>query len=499
MDHLNTLFDRALDAVVGMNHDGNVIAWNKAAEDLFGWKSDEAIGQSLATLIVPPQHKSAHSKGLAHYNETGIGPVLEQRIKITAVNRENLEFPIELSIFPMRQSDGNIFYAFIRSLRIEEAYRQEQETRAQEAEVLLAVATSLIEDISLEEFTRLCLRKICEVAGLDAAHLFHIRGDAENRRLQPSGIWYISDEKFQAVVEDTERQLFAKGEGLPGQAWASKTVVAVENIPENKEFIRRGSFSSVGLVRGIAVPIDQRGETNAVMEFFGTEKARFDDEMVRLVRTIAKQIGVAIERKTEEEERTILRRELAHRLGNSLTILSAIFRASAAKASSVSELAASFTTRLHAVARACREFPRSSVDLSLAKLLDEAFELLADKDQLQLSVPNIQVTTEAVMPFSLIFNELVTNHLKHGNPDGDGGVSVTVEKMPTDSMLRILWREPDSKSEPGHAEGYGSFLIRAMLEDQLGGTMSRTYGNDGFTAEMLIPNVVFKGEDTFGS
>ena len=497
MDHLNSLFDRALDAVVGMDHDGNVIAWNKAAEDLFGWKSDEAIGQSMATLIVPPQHKKAHSEGLVHYNETGIGPVLEQRIKITAVNRENLEFPIELSIFPMRQSDRNIFYAFIRSLRIEEAYRQEQQARAQEAEVLLAVATSLIEDISLEEFTRLCLRKICEVAGLDAAHLFHIRGDADNRRLQPSGIWYISDDKFQPVVEDTERQLFAKGEGLPGQAWSSKSVVAIENIPENKEFIRRNSFSGVGLVRGIAVPIDQRGETNAVMEFFGTEKARIDDEMLRLVRTIAKQIGVAIQRKAEEEERSILRRELAHRLGNSLTILSAIFRASAAKATSVSGLAESFMPRLHAVARACEEFPRSSGKLSLAKLLDEAFELLTDRDQLQLSVPNIQVTSEAVMPLSLIFSELVTNHLKHGTPDGNGGVCVTVEKVPTDAMLRIIWQEPDSKSERGKADGYGSFLIRAMLEDQLGGTLSRTFGSAGFTAELLIPDAVFKAEESF--
>lgn len=498
MDHLNTLFDRALDAVVGMDQDGKVIAWNKAAEDLFGWMSDEAIGQPMESMIVPQQHKMAHLKGLAHYNKTGIGPVLEQRIKITAINRENLEFPVELSIFPVRQSDGNIFYAFIRSLRIEEAYRQEQETRAQEAEVLLAVATSLIEDISLEEFTRLCLRKICEVAGLDAAHLFHIRGNAENRQLRPSGIWYISEEKFQPVVEATESREFAKGEGLPGQAWSSGKVVAVENIPENDEFIRRDSFSSVGLIRGIAVPIDQRGETNAVMEFFGTEKARLDDEMLRLVRTIGKQIGVAIQRKAEEEERTILRRELAHRLGNSLTILSAIFRASAARASSVSELAASFTTRLHAVARACDEFPRSSSKLNLAKLLDEAFELLTDRDQLQLSVPDIHVPSEAVMPFSLIFNELVTNHLKHGKPDGNGGVCVTVEKMPADSMLRIVWREPDSKSEPDKAEGYGSFLIRAMLEDQLGGTISRTFGNHGFKAELLIPDAVFRTEDTPG-
>ncbi len=491
VEHLTSLFDRALDAVVGMDHRGKVIAWNKAAEELFGWTRDEAMGQSMGDLIVPTQHRASHAKGLKRYNETREGPVLEQRIRITAVDRSNFEFPVELAILPMHRPDGDIFYAFIRSLLFEEARRSDQEMRTQEAEVLLKVATNLIEDTSLEDFTRYCLNAICDVAGLEAAHVFYVRGHNDKRQLIPSGIWYVSEPKFQAVVDDTASRTFTLGEGLPGQAWLSRDVVTVFDISQHDGFIRRSSFSEVGLVQGFAVPIAQEDKTFAVMEFFGTKNARIDDEMIRLVRTIAKQIGLAIQRKSEEEERNILRRELAHRVGNSLTILSAIFRTMAAKATSVPELASSFSVRLQTVARAYQAIPAASHQSSLKGLMDVAFDLLPDSRRPHFDVPELEVAAEAILPLSLLFAELITNHLKHGNPDCVGNIDVSIDPGVGSSSITIVWKEPRSIAPNGSSEGYGSFLIKAMIEDKLSGTVLRTFGADGFAAEIVIPSIYF--------
>ena len=489
LDHFASLFDRALDAVVGMDHRGNVIAWNKAAEELFGWSHDEAMGQAMGNLIVPQQHRENHSSGLKRYNETGEGPVLEQRLKLTAIDRSNFEFPIELSIFPMQQSEGNIFYAFIRSLLFEEAHQTEQARRAQEAEVLLRVAKNLIADTSLEEFTGQCLKTICDVAGLDAAHVFYVRGPADDRHLVPSGIWYVSTPEFQTVADDTAARTFREGQGLPGQAWSSGRVVTIDRIPERTGFIRRKSFSEVGLVQGFAVPISQEDKTFAVMEFFGTERARIDEEMIRVVRTVALQVGLAIQRKREAEEREILRRELAHRVGNSLTILDAIFRATAAKATSVAELEASFSVRLHAVSRAYSSISRSAEHRSLRSLLNEAFDLLPDKEHLEIRVPDLTVAADSVLPLSLLFSEMVTNHIKHGNLNSVGKIHVSVEEFSEDS-IRIIWKEPGSTNPKSSREGYGSILVRTMIEAQLSGTISRSFGENGFSAEVVLPKSV---------
>ena len=79
------LFDSALDAVVGMDRHGHVIAWNAHAETLFGWKTAEAVGQVLGDLIVPVHLRSAHAEGLERYLQTGVGPVINRRIEIEAV------------------------------------------------------------------------------------------------------------------------------------------------------------------------------------------------------------------------------------------------------------------------------------------------------------------------------------------------------------------------------------------------------------------------------
>ena len=51
---LRAMLAAALDAVVTMDHRGRVIDWNHAAETTFGYRADEAVGQDMAELIVPP-------------------------------------------------------------------------------------------------------------------------------------------------------------------------------------------------------------------------------------------------------------------------------------------------------------------------------------------------------------------------------------------------------------------------------------------------------------
>lgn len=149
MQHLESLFDRALDAVVGMNSSGDVVAWNAAAEDIFGWRRDEALGANMGDLIVPLHLRAAHTQGLSRYNRTGEGPVLEQRLRLTAIHRDGSEFPVEISIFPMKGADApSMFYAFIRSLKAEMEAQRQQELRVREAEVLLKIGHQLLEEWS---------------------------------------------------------------------------------------------------------------------------------------------------------------------------------------------------------------------------------------------------------------------------------------------------------------------------------------------------------------
>jgi PAS domain S-box-containing protein len=84
----------------------------------------------MSETIIPMRYRSAHESGLQHFFKTGEGPVLNRRIEISALRRNGEEFPIELSITPLKFGEAWIFGAFVRD--ISERLRSEEQLRTSE-------------------------------------------------------------------------------------------------------------------------------------------------------------------------------------------------------------------------------------------------------------------------------------------------------------------------------------------------------------------------------
>ncbi|MES1217124.1 MAG: PAS domain S-box protein [Bacteroidota bacterium] len=110
------IMQSALDAIVCMDISGAITVWTQQAEKIFGWKDEEVIGKNLSETIIPVTYRKKHAEGLKHYLKTGEGPVLNKIIEITAINHNGEEFPIELSVIPIKQDRTEFFCAFIRDI-----------------------------------------------------------------------------------------------------------------------------------------------------------------------------------------------------------------------------------------------------------------------------------------------------------------------------------------------------------------------------------------------
>lgn len=130
---LQSVLDTALDAVVVMGTDGEIVGWNTIAERSFGWTWDEARGRQLSELIIPHNFRDAHQRGLDHYLKTGEGPVLDRHIEITALHRAGHEFPVELSITASEQFGGRLFVGFIRDITERDQMAERQHRLLQES------------------------------------------------------------------------------------------------------------------------------------------------------------------------------------------------------------------------------------------------------------------------------------------------------------------------------------------------------------------------------
>jgi len=133
------IIDSALDAVLSMDERGRITEWNAQAATMFGWQRDDALGCALSELLIPPQYRDAHDKGMRHFLDTGEGPLLNRRIEMTARRRDGSEFPVEVSIAPYRIDGKWEFSGFVRDIT-EKRLAEESARRHREMEMEVAHA-----------------------------------------------------------------------------------------------------------------------------------------------------------------------------------------------------------------------------------------------------------------------------------------------------------------------------------------------------------------------
>ena len=134
------IIESSLSAIVIMDSYGLIADWNHQAEKMFGWSRDEAIGQRLDELIIPLRFRNAHRQGLKLFLHTGIGPMLNKLVEHVAMRKDNSEFPVEVSIAPLKLGNAYIFSGFIHEITARKAAEQ----KIRQSEVNLAIAQSEI-------------------------------------------------------------------------------------------------------------------------------------------------------------------------------------------------------------------------------------------------------------------------------------------------------------------------------------------------------------------
>jgi PAS domain S-box-containing protein len=106
--------ETAAPTVLVMDGGGLVVEWSAQAERMFGWPRADAIGRRLSALIIPVRHRGAHEAGLRQFLAGGPGALLNRAIRISAIDRDRVEFDIEIQITPKKTADG---YRFATSAR----------------------------------------------------------------------------------------------------------------------------------------------------------------------------------------------------------------------------------------------------------------------------------------------------------------------------------------------------------------------------------------------
>jgi two-component system, LuxR family, sensor kinase FixL len=125
--HLQSILDTVPEAMIVIDERGIITSFSSAAERLFGYSAQQAIGQNVKMLMPAPYHDN-HDGYIGRYLKTGERRIIGTGRVVVGLRKDGSTFPLELAVGEMRSATARFFTGFIRDI----TERQEAEARLQE-------------------------------------------------------------------------------------------------------------------------------------------------------------------------------------------------------------------------------------------------------------------------------------------------------------------------------------------------------------------------------
>ena len=122
---LDAIFNTALDAIIVIDDRGRIDRFNAAAERMFGYTAEEAIGQNVAMLL-PTDERDSHDGHLERYRRTGVAHVIGVDREVVAQRKNGEQFPAEMALAGTSVNGQRLFAGVLRDISERKAAESRQ-------------------------------------------------------------------------------------------------------------------------------------------------------------------------------------------------------------------------------------------------------------------------------------------------------------------------------------------------------------------------------------
>jgi PAS domain S-box-containing protein len=497
---LQSLVDRVPAMIVVYGPDQSIQRVNAAFETVLGWSAAEAGGPGVFEQCFPDPVRRAEVKAFMDSGRDGW-------MDMPMVTRDGRT--IETTWANVRLSDGAQV-----GIGLDITGRKRDEARllrqAERLGALYHVARSVASDLDLERIVQVVTDSATQLSGAQFGAFFYNTVDER-------GEYYML-----YTLSGAPRSAFANF-GLPRNSavfeptFRGAGIIRADDIRKDPRYGKSPPHygmppGHLPVVSYLAVPVISR--TGAVHGglFFGHEKAGvFTAEAEEIVAAIAAQAAVALDnagllqdaqreverRRQAEERQELLLREMDHRIKNLFALAGSLVTLSARTAATPQELAEALHQRLGALARsqaltqgragATSAEPATTLQALVRTILAPYDEGTGADARVRFEGCDAPIGSGAVTAFALLLHEFATNAAKYGALSvPDGRVTVGCEEV--GERLHLTWTEEGGPAvtPPDAEDGFGTFLARATVQGQLGGTIERAWRPAGLVIRLDV-------------
>jgi PAS domain S-box-containing protein len=207
----------------------------------------------------------------------------------------------------------------------------------------------------------------------------------------------------------------------------------------------------------------------------------------------ARMVGIVrdvTERRHAQEREQLLTREVDHRAKNLLTVVQSLVQLT--RAPNIDDFREAVSGRIQALGRAHSLLAASRWDgADLSALAEEELAPFTGLDRrVQIEGPPVKLRPAAAQSMALVLHELITNAAKYGalsNVQGTVELNWRLDRA-DDDRLWVRWCEHGGPPiRPPTTRGFGTTVISASVERQLGGVIRYNWRTEGLCCEVSLP------------
>ena len=135
---LEAVLDTAVDGIITIDERGFIQSFNPAAERIFGYTPDEAIGENIS-MLMPQPYSAEHGNYIRNYLESGQAKIIGIGRQADAQRKDGTTFPVDLAVSEVLLQDRRMFTGIIRDI----SDQKRAEDRALQAERLAAIGQTV--------------------------------------------------------------------------------------------------------------------------------------------------------------------------------------------------------------------------------------------------------------------------------------------------------------------------------------------------------------------
>ncbi len=292
-ERFRKIAESAQDAIIIMESGWRISSWNPAAERIFGYAAEEALGRELHPLITPAAAQGAFMEGFRHFLESGEGPVIGKVVEVSAIRKGGEEFPVELSVSATRLKEQWHAIAIVRDITARKNAEANIEHANRALATLSEVNRSLVRADSEDELLQSICQAIVRQRGYRLAWVGYVQHD-ENRSIRimaRAG----HDEGYLDTIQATWAET-GRGMGPSGRAVRSGMTQLCKDIANDPYYLPWcDKARQHGYAASIALPLLNRdGTVFGILNVYAGEVDAFTVHEIGLLEEMAGDMAFGV-------------------------------------------------------------------------------------------------------------------------------------------------------------------------------------------------------------